>query len=104
MSNSNNINIEVTLDEQKVPEQIKWSANQSQEPQKTDAFFLSLFDPVQRDTLRIDLWTKDMSIPNMEIFMHNTLKSMGRSFAKAVGDAEVIAKFDQFADSLLPTE
>ena len=102
MSNNNQIIIDVTLDENKIPDKILWTASKSDEANETRAFFLSLFDPVHRDTLKIDLWTKEMSVPDMEIFVHNTLKSMGRSYAKAVGRPDVVGLFDGFADSLLP--
>ena len=101
---NNQIIIDVTLGEDKIPSKIFWTASQSEDAQESRAFFLSLFDPVHRDTLKIDLWTKDMSIPDMEIFMHNTLKSMGRSFAKAVGNTDMVGKFDEFADAILPGE
>lgn len=104
MSEKNQILIDVKLDEQKVPEQIWWTASGADSANETKAFFLSLFDPKNRDTLKIDLWTKEMSIPDMEVFMHNTLKAMGRSYAKAVGDSEAIEKFDHFADALIKSK
>lgn len=104
MAQKNQIIIDVELDEQKIPERIFWAASQGGEAQLTKAFFLSLFDPQRKDTLKIDLWTKDMNVNEMEVFMYNTLKAMGRSYAKAVNDAEAVAKFDALAESLIPKE
>ena len=101
MSNSNQIILDVTLDENKIPERIMWTATTADAAEETRAFFLSLFDPVKKDTLKIDLWTKEMSIDDMKLFMYNTLKSMGRSYAKAVGETNVVQQFDQFADALI---
>lgn len=101
MSNTNQIIIDVTLDSDKIPEKILWTASSAQSANETRAFFLSLFDPQTKDTLKIDLWTKEMSVGDMEVFMHNTLKSIGRSYAKAVGATDVVEKFDAFADSLM---
>ncbi len=100
MSNNNQIILDVTLDENKIPEKILWTATTAEDAKDTPAFFLSLFDPERKDTLKIDLWTKEMSIGNMELFMFNTLKSMGRSYAKAVGQEDAVSKFDAFADEL----
>lgn len=104
MSNTNQIIIDVTLDADKIPHKILWTASAAQTASETRAFFLSLFDPETKDTLKIDLWTKEMSVGDMEIFMHNTLKSIGRSYAKAIGTPDVVHKFDTFADSLMADE
>lgn len=100
MADKNQIIIDVELDDQKLPERIYWAASQGGEAQLTKAFFLSLFDPQRKDTLKIDLWTKDMNVNEMQVFTHNTLKAMGRSYAKAVNDASAVAKFDALADAL----
>jgi len=96
----NQIIIDVKLDEQKIPAEISWTTTQQEEAMAAKAFFLSLFDPVNKDTLKIDLWTKDMNVQDMEVFMHNTLKAMGRSYAKAVSNPTAVEKFDKLADEL----
>ena len=101
MTKTNQIILDVTLDENQIPERIMWTATSADQAEETRAFFLSLFDPTRKDTLKIDLWTKEMNIDDMRLFMYNTLKSMGRSYAKAIGHAQVIDQFDQFADELM---
>ncbi len=97
----NQIIIDVELDNEKIPEKIFWAASQAEQAHETRAFFLSIFDPKAKDTLKIDLWTKEMSVQDMMVFMHNTLKAMGRSYAKAIGSGDVVTKFDDFANGLL---
>jgi gliding motility-associated protein GldC len=36
------------------------------------ALMLSLWDPTENNTMKIDLWTKDMSIEEMKQFFHQT--------------------------------
>jgi len=52
----------------------------------TSAFLLSLWDPNEKNTMKIDLWTKDMSIEEMKQFFHQSLLSMADTFEKATGE------------------
>jgi gliding motility-associated protein GldC len=62
-----NININVELDADKMPQQITWSASGSsaEDPQKAKAMLLAFWDSVDKSALRIDLWTKDMMVDEM---------------------------------------
>ena len=75
------IEITVGVDENKVPESIKWSAEDGGiKNEKTKAVMLSVWNPEDKDTLRIDLWTKDMTVDEMKQFFHQTLVSMSDTF------------------------
>ena len=55
---TSNINIKVTLDENRVPEELSWSAEDGGvENEEAKAMMLSVWDPNQKETLRIDLLT-----------------------------------------------
>jgi gliding motility-associated protein GldC len=97
----NTITIEVQLDDNKLPEKINWAASGQENPDnEVKAFLLSLFDSKTGDTLKIDLWTKDMPLDGMHAFIFNTVKAMGRTYSRAVGNKEVIERFDSFAEGL----
>lgn len=86
----NTIQIEVNLDEDKMPEQLLWKASaESQHPQDAKAMMLALFDRDTRDTLRIDLWTKDMQVQEMDRFFYQTLRSMADSYMRSTGNEEL---------------
>ena len=60
---SSEIKVNIELDINNLPVGIKWSAedgNIINSPAK--AFILSMWDHVQKNTMKIDLWTKDMSV------------------------------------------
>ncbi|MEP6927079.1 MAG: gliding motility protein GldC [Ginsengibacter sp.] len=80
-----NINIVVQLNDDKVPQQITWSASGSpaESPQKAKALFIAFWDAVDKSALRIDLWTKDMMIDEMADFYYQVLTTMGESFQRA---------------------
>jgi len=88
------IKFEVTLDENKVPESLKWTAKDGGiENQETKAIMLSVWDSKSKESLRVDLWTKDMPVDEMKIFFHQTLVAMADTFQRATTD-------DKMADTM----
>ena len=66
---------------------MRWEAEGSDmNKSMTSAFLLSLWDPNEKNTMKIDLWTKDMSIEEMKQFFHQSLLSMADTFEKATGE------------------
>ena len=63
------INFKVELDDQNVPEKIWWKATDGS-PEFTEAKSVSinLWDQEKQNTLRIDLWAKDLRIDEMKKF------------------------------------
>lgn len=86
------INIKVTLDENKLPEKIVWSSTDSEKNQQVDckSMILALWDHQYQNTLRLDLWTKDMPVDEMKRFFYETLMTMGDSFLKATGEKNIV--------------
>ena len=81
------IKIKISLDANKVPEQIYWTAEDAGEVnQKSEAILMSLWDAEKQNSLRIDLWTKDMRMNDMFIMYHQTLMGMASSLEKATGE------------------
>ncbi|MDT0689487.1 gliding motility protein GldC [Salegentibacter sp. F188] len=93
------INIEVVTDENHVPEELYWTAedgNVYQEEAK--ALMLSVWDSKAQETLRIDLWTKDMPVDEMKKFFHQTLVAMSNTFNRATQDEKMTATMQDFCD------
>lgn len=89
----------VGLDENKIPEQILWSAEDGGiNNEESKAIMLSVWDAKQKDTLRMDLWTKDMPVDEMKQFFHQTLVSMANSFERATDDQKMSATMRDFCD------
>ncbi len=101
MTKSSNINITVNLDGNKHPESIFWEAQDSDDPRarkEVKAILLSLFDKDHLDTLKIDLWTKEMQVVEMDRFMFQTLRALSDTYFKATNNAELANAFAGFAD------
>ena len=91
------IEISVDLDENKIPEKIFWSAEDGNIKNKeSKALFLSVWDSEKKESLRIDLWTKEMPLDEMKIFFHQTLVAMSDTFNRATQDEKMTATMKDF--------
>ena len=96
---SSKIEFTVGLDENKVPETIYWNAEEGGiTNEEAKALMISVWDPNTKDTLRMDLWTKDMPIDEMKQFFHQTLVSMANTFENATNDDKMAATMRDFCD------
>ena len=84
------ITINVGTNENSVPVRLKWSAEDGNVDKKeATAMFLSVWDPQEKNTMKIDLWTKDLSIEEMKQFFHQTLVTMADTFERATGEKNI---------------
>ena len=61
--------INICLDDNKIPEKMSWSAKDGGvKNQSTKALLFSSWDDKNQETMKIDLWTKDMPIDQMNVF------------------------------------
>ncbi len=93
------IQIKVRLDAERIPESIVWTARDldADSPQEAKAILLSLFDRESKDTLKIDLWTKDMQVMEMDRFFYHTLRAMADTYLKATSNTKLAESMQQFA-------
>jgi len=94
----NFIKLQVGLDEQKMPATIHWSASETEQEQVTEAkaFLLSIFDKEYKDTLKIDLWTHEMQVVEMDKFMYQTLRALAETYYKATNNVQLSNDFMRF--------
>ena len=80
-------------------ESISWEADEAPEPglQEAKAMILALWDANARNSMRIDLWTKDMSIDDMNDFFYQTLLSMADTYENATNNKNLMAEIKMFA-------
>lgn len=98
-THSSHIHLNVALDENRVPEKLSWTAKDGGiEDEEAKAVMLSIWDANQKETLRIDLWTKDMPVDDMKIFFHQTLTAMADTYYKATQDEKMSATMKDFCD------
>ncbi len=80
---------DIELDQNDIPEKIIWSASDNPAGEKmteTRSISVSLWDHDQLNTLRIDLWTKDMTVDEMKRFYVDCIGGLAQSALSATGD------------------
>ena len=93
------IKFTVELDENKIPEKLSWNAEDGGiNNEKTKAVLISVWDADKKETLKMDLWTKDMPLEEMKHFFHQTLLSMSDTFHRATNDEKMTATMRDFCD------
>lgn len=93
------INIDVHLDNDKIPEKIEWQASDSTADfvQKSRAMMLAFWDAEEKSALRIDLWTKEMMVDEMADFYYQTLMGMADTFDRATHNHTLVKDMKDFA-------
>ncbi len=96
------INITINLDKENVPEKILWEATDKETPglDETKSISLSLWDHLQKNTMRIDLWTKDMPIDEMKRFYIDCIGGLAQSILNATADEFMATETNALAEKL----
>lgn len=93
------IELKVELDENRIPEKLSWSAEDGGiNNEEAKAMMLSVWDSKQQESLRIDLWTKDMPVDEMKLFFHQTLVTMADTYQRATQDEKMTSTMKDFCD------
>ena len=91
--------IDLNLDENKIPEKIIWSATDGGiSKMESKAMLLSFWDQENQETLKMDLWVKDMPLDQMKLFFYQTFMSMSDTFYKATNDEKMTETIRDFCD------
>mgnify|MGYP000427507812 FL=1 len=101
MSNNikSKIELNVELDVNRIPEKLRWTAEDGGiSDEEAKAMMLAVWDAKAKETLRIDLWTKDMPVDEMKQFFHQTLVAMSDTFNRATQDEKMTATMKDFCD------
>ena len=103
---SSRISLDVHLDANQVPERIDWEAEDGGAKSTCKAALLALWDEKEQNTLRIDLWTKEMTTDEMKAFFHQNILTLADTFERATGEGKMAAQMrdfgSYFAEHMLP--
>lgn len=111
MTKKSQIVIDVETNENNVPEKLRWTAQDGGvDSAAAKAVMLAIWDEKEQNTMRIDLWNKEMTVDEMKQFFHQTLLTMADSFERATGEHNITEDLRDyclhFADkmNILPPE
>jgi gliding motility-associated protein GldC len=94
------IRFRVSVDENNLPEKIEWEAPDSGEKSECNSLMVALWDAKENNTLRIDLWTKTMSVDEMKKFYHQNMITLTETYQRATGDEATAKKARAFFTEL----
>lgn len=79
------IKIKVGLNEQNIPIDLKWKASDSEHERLNDckSVNISIWDPVEKNSLGINLWTVDLTTDEMHSHYFRTLLNFTDSYVRA---------------------
>lgn len=98
VKSSSSIKIKVGLGENAVPEQITWAGSNFENGKENEAkaMLVSFFDKENRETLKIDLWTQDMQVMEMDRFFYQTLRGLADTYFKATKNQQLATDMQKF--------
>ncbi|MEZ4912208.1 MAG: gliding motility protein GldC [Saprospiraceae bacterium] len=95
------IQINISLNDKKFPEAIEWKSDDNPNGtgfQECKAMSLAVFDKTYLDTLKIDLWTTDMQVVEMDRFIYQSLRSMADMYFRATNNGSLANDMQSFVD------
>lgn len=95
------ITIDVVTDENHVPVSMKWTAEDGGiQNQNASAMALSMWNPKEFAAMRMDLWTKDMSVEEMRSFVVQTMMTLADTYERATSDKDHAKAIRGFTEEL----
>ncbi|MDX1700198.1 MAG: hypothetical protein R3250_06235 [Melioribacteraceae bacterium] len=89
------------MDDQNIPQKIQWKSEEGPQANRwlaSKAMAISFFDKEHKDTYKLDLWTKDMQVGEMDRFMYNTLKGLAETYFKATHNHQLFNDMQSFVE------
>jgi len=94
------IHIKVQMDEQHIPEKILWSATDAPYVNaEAKAFIVGLWDADKQQALRLDMWTKEMPVGDMQYFIYQMFMTMADTYRNATNDENTARNIRNFAQT-----
>lgn len=95
------IRLTVDLDENNLATRIQWQAAEAPDsaPAACRSMMLSVWDAEKQTAAAIDLWTRDMTVGEMNLFFYQVLRKMADTYLRATRNAPVAQSIHEFGDS-----
>ena len=97
--NKSKLPFDLQLDDNNVPKKIIMNSSDSQaEDVLLKSVIIAAWDEKTKETLRVDLWTKDMMVNEMYIMYHQTLMSTANTLSKSTGQDQLAGALRDYCD------
>ena len=93
------LKFEVELDENNLPNSIKMLEKKASNSSiDLKALMIAAWDAKRKETLRVDIWTKDMPVNDMFIMYHQNMMGMATSLEKSTGQNKLANALRDYCD------
>ena len=101
VSRTAEIKVTVDLDADDLPTRIEWQASEGQEqgPASCQSMMISLWDSENKSTAAIDLWTKDTTVDDMNLYFYQVIHKMADTYLRATKNADMARTIREFGNS-----
>ncbi len=97
--NDSKLTFTLELDENNVPKKITMNSSDKQADNvHLKSLMIAGWDETTNETLRVDLWTKDMMVNEMFIMYHQTLMSMANTLEKSTGHDKLAGALKDYCE------
>ena len=95
------IKLTIKLDADNLPVHIEWEATEARDagPMPCQSLMLSLWDSDKQTTAAIDLWTRDTSVEEMNLYFYQVFHKMADTYLRATQNKEIANTIHEFGDS-----
>ena len=97
------LHFSIELDDKNIPDKIFWLAtdgNPEEKVYESKGIAVSIWDHENKNTLKLDLWTKEMQTDEMKKFCIETLVGLGETLRTATGDEFMVNEISALAKKL----
>lgn len=100
MTRTAEIKLTVELDGENLPSSILWHATDADaaEPMPCQSMMLSLWDSEKKTTAAIDLWIKDMTVDDMNMYFYQVFHKMADTYLRATQNEAVASSIHEFGN------
>lgn len=100
VSRTAEIKVTVDLDADDLPTRIEWQASEGQDrgPASCQSMMISLWDSENKSTAAIDLWTKDTTVDDMNLYFYQVIHKMADTYHRATKNADIANSIREFGD------
>ena len=101
MSRTAEIKVTVDLDGADLPTRIEWQASEGQEdgPISCESMMFSVWDSEKKTTAAIDLWIKDITIEDLNLYFYQVIHKMADTYLRATKSEEMANLIHEFGEN-----
>ena len=96
--NKETLTVDVNMDENMIPESISWTSSQDNTKEEASAALLYFWNASKKETFNLDLWTKKMSIEEMNMMIFQSFMTVANTYERATSEDQLANAMRDFAE------